>query len=97
VDVPPWKSEESGGCSEVDVSTVLVCCWRPDGFLESCWPSGYVGVMKKFVVILMKKFHSKRIDELAIKSEGRQAKSRGSSPHFIYFLSGIPAEVAVNV
>ena len=53
--------------------------------------------MKKFVVILMKKFHSKRIDELAIKSEGRQAKSRGSSPHFIYFLSGIPAEVAVNV
>ena len=53
--------------------------------------------MKKNVLILMKKFHSKRIDELAIKSEGRQAKSRGSSPHFIYFLSGIPAEVAVNV
>ena len=96
VDVPTRKSQEPGGCSEVDVSTVPVWCWRPGGFLESCWFSVYVGVMKKNVLILMKKFHNNRIDELAIKGKGQQAQSRGCCPHFISFLPGIPAEDAVN-
>lgn len=49
------------------------------------------------VLILVRKCHSNRIDELAIKSEGKQAKSRRCCPHFISFLSGILTEDAVHV
>lgn len=42
-------------------------------FLESRWCSVYGGSPKKLVLILAKEWQSIRIDELSIKSEGKQA------------------------
>jgi hypothetical protein len=46
--------------------------------LVRCWSSFYVGIPEKFVLIPMKAFLNDRIDELAIESEDKQAKSKVS-------------------
>lgn len=43
---------------------------------ESFWSPVYVGIPKKFLLILVKECHSNIIDELASKNEDKQAKSK---------------------
>lgn len=45
--------------------------WSPGGFLESSWSLVYIGVLKKFDLIL---FTVNRMDELVSKREGKQIK-----------------------
>lgn len=50
--------------------------------LENCWTSVYVGSWKELVLTSVKgRSSNNRIDELACKREGKQAKSKGSFIH----------------
>jgi hypothetical protein len=60
---------------------VAVPVWHqwPGGFPESHWSLVYVGSLKKLLMSVKKcRSRSNRIDRLASKSEGKQAKCRAS-------------------
>jgi len=77
----------------LDVPVVLNWHRSPRGSLESCWSSVYSGIPQKLVVIQVKDSFNSRIDELASKSEGKQAKAS-----FFHVLScELPRDVVAQI
>lgn len=60
----------------LDVFMVLIWQWKPGGFLDRCWPSVCVGILKKLDLLSAKGYSCYRIRELTSESEGKQAKSK---------------------
>lgn len=65
-------------------------------FLESYCSPVYIEILKKLALTPVKDFLSNRIDELTVKSEGKQPKSKKSS-FFHIPLYGAPPEGMAQV
>lgn len=60
VTVSLWKGQESGGVQfmKPNGSAVPVWCWSPEAFLESCRSSVFLGILKKWVLLVGKECQS---------------------------------------
>jgi hypothetical protein len=60
----------------LDISVVPIWCWKPGGFLGSCWSSVYFGIPKKWFLIQAKEFCSNSIGGLSVRVRTSRQKAK---------------------